>query len=118
MTGEILLDNATSERVHEISVEFAADLRLLIGPTLPPDPATADIFVASVGVQAFLRGLYDEEQPERLQSMLAGGGEGIGMILGLIEDVTMRRTVFQQCVQAMHTGMQLQARIHTTAGEA
>lgn len=118
MTGQIMLSPQTSVLIEAAAAEFMKALGAAIQPEGPKDPVEGPSFAASVGVQAVLRGQMSPTDGDLNQALLIGGGEGLGMLLGLIEDPQVRMLMFQHCVQAMHTGCASQAKIHQPAGEA
>lgn len=113
-----MLSPATSEKIEKAATDFMRGLAAMLHPEGPSDPNEAASFWASVGVQAVLRGQMSPTDGDLNQALLIGGGEGLGMLLGLIEDPQVRMLMFQHCVQAMHTGCASQAKIHQPAGEA
>lgn len=118
MTGQIMLSPATSHLIEAAAAAFIEALGAAIRPEGPTDPVEGPSFTASVGVQAALRGMMSTTDGDQNQAVLIGGGEGVGMLLGLIEDPQVRMLMFQRCVQAMHAGCASQAKIHRPAGEA
>lgn len=116
MTESILLSDATTEAIGAAAAAFADSVKSLIAAEVG-DRAGAQ-FTAAVSLQAAVRAQILATEPLHNKDVIAGAAEGVGLLIGLVEDPFIRMAMFNVAVSAAHTGMQAQAAIHIPAGEA
>lgn len=112
-----MLDGAQGAAANAAAAEYARQIQEAVAGAGPEGPTERMKFMASIATQGALRSLLDVDA-DNTEALFLGAGEGVGMILGLIEDPVARGQTFQAVVRHMLAGMELQARIHEPQGNA
>lgn len=116
MSDRILLSPESSQRLEAAADLFVQAMMGIVGNPGIQDEEVLKKFRASVSAQALFRALYRKELEEAGPLIFAGLAEGIGMVLGLMEDANSRQMVFAQAVATMAQAIKAQAVIHTPQG--